>query len=136
VARADPVAEWALRFLVDECLTPALVGAAHAAGHEAHHVAHIGLASAKDWSVAGWAVRHDQIFVTNNATDFRVLYARLAVHPGLLIIVPSVDRETQVRLFGAVLAKLSEIGEPVSRIIEARLDGGDIRLALYAWPSE
>jgi predicted nuclease of predicted toxin-antitoxin system len=125
-----------LKFLIDECLTPALVGVAHAAGHEAYHVAHIGLASAKDWRVAAWAVRRDQIFVTNNASDFRALYSRLALHPGLLIIVPSVDREMQGRLFEALLGKLAETGGPPNRVIEAHLDDGDIRLELYQWPQE
>lgn len=125
-----------MRFLIDECLSPALVRVAHDVGHEAYHVAHLGLGSAEDWTVGSYAVSEDQILVTNNRSDFRALYSRLPLHPGLLIVVPSVERGMQIRLFEALLAKLAEIGEPMNRILEARLDGGDIGIELYAWPQE
>ena len=124
-----------MRFLIDECLTPALVDAAHRAGHTAYHIAHIGQASAKDWSVVSYALAHDLILVTNNASDFQALYARRDLHPGMLIIIPSVGRETQVQLFEVSLAKLAEIGEPVNRVIEVHLERGSIRLELYQWPA-
>jgi predicted nuclease of predicted toxin-antitoxin system len=123
-----------LKFLIDECLSPALVPIAHAAGHESYHVAHIGLASAEDWVVASRAVGRDLILVTNNASDFLSLFARFPFHAGLLIIVPSVERETQICLFEALLARLAAMGEPVNLVIEARLDEDDIRLVLYQWP--
>jgi hypothetical protein len=34
-----------MRFLIDECLHESLVGVAHAAGYEATHVNHLGLAA-------------------------------------------------------------------------------------------
>jgi predicted nuclease of predicted toxin-antitoxin system len=37
--------------LIDECLSPELVGIAHESGFEAHHVAHCGLSGAKDAAV-------------------------------------------------------------------------------------
>lgn len=37
-----------MRFLIDECLHPTLADVAHGAGHEAHHVNFLGLASTKD----------------------------------------------------------------------------------------
>jgi predicted nuclease of predicted toxin-antitoxin system len=37
------------RFLIDENLSVALSEAAHAAGFEAMHVVHLGLASERDW---------------------------------------------------------------------------------------
>ena len=123
-----------MKFLIDECLSPALVSAAHAAGHEAYHVAHIGLASAQDWVLASRATGQDLILVTNNGSDFLSLLSRVAFHPGLLIIVPSVERETQIRLFEVLLARLAETGEPVNLVIEAHLDGDDVRLVLYQWP--
>jgi predicted nuclease of predicted toxin-antitoxin system len=125
-----------LRLLIDECLSPALVGTAHAVGHEAYHIAHMGLASAKDWSVPSRAVDQGFILVTNNGADFRGLYSRFSVHPGLLIIIPSADRETQIGLFKALLAKLAEIGEPINQVIEAHLDGENVRFELYSWPPE
>jgi predicted nuclease of predicted toxin-antitoxin system len=123
-----------LRLLIDECLTPALVNTAHIAGHEAYHVAHIGLASARDSSVASRATSQNLILVTNNGSDFRALYSHLNIHPGLLIIIPSVDRETQIRIFKALLVRLAEVGEPVNQVIEADLDGEGVSLAIYPWP--
>jgi predicted nuclease of predicted toxin-antitoxin system len=124
-----------LRFLIDECLTPALTEGIHRAGHEAYHIAHLGLASSTDPRVVFHALTDDLIFVTNNAVHFRSLYSRRDLHPGLLIIIPSVERETQIRLFRALLNKVVEIGEPVNLVIEADLDGDGIRLELYEWPT-
>jgi len=39
------------RFLIDENLSVALAAAAHAAGFEAMHVVHLGLASEQDWDL-------------------------------------------------------------------------------------
>jgi predicted nuclease of predicted toxin-antitoxin system len=60
-----------VRFLIDECLSVYLVTVARQAGHEAHHVAHIGRAGWKDWNVVRYARDGDFILVTNNASDFR-----------------------------------------------------------------
>lgn len=49
---------------------------------------------------------------------------------------PSVERETQVRLFGALLAKLAQASDTMNQILEARLDGDDIVIELYRWPAE
>jgi hypothetical protein len=46
-----------------------------------------------------------------------------------------VERETQIRLFQAALARLSEIGEPMNQILEVHLDGEDIRVELFEWPA-
>ncbi len=88
-----------MRFLIDECLSVDLVSIASEAGYEAHQVAHVGKASWKDWNVARHAREGDFIAVTNNAGDFRKLYATEAFHAGLVILVPNVGRETQKWLF-------------------------------------
>ena len=41
----------------------------------------------------------------------------------------------QQRLFRAALDELAIIGEPVNRVLEVDLDGDDVTLALYDWPS-
>jgi Domain of unknown function (DUF5615) len=64
-----------VRFLVDECLSVELVTVAAEAGCEAHHVAHVGKAGWKDWNVLRHASESDFVLVTNNAADFRKLYA-------------------------------------------------------------
>jgi hypothetical protein len=94
----------------------------------AHHVAQIGRAGWKDWNVVGYARDGDFILVTNNASDFRRLYAAQPLHAGLVILLPVVRRDLQQRLFKAA------IGEPVNRVLEVDLDGEDVTLALYDLP--
>jgi predicted nuclease of predicted toxin-antitoxin system len=88
-----------VRFLIDECLTLELVREAEKAGFEAHHVAHLGKASTKDWVIRDYAIEGDFVLVTNNATDFQALYAATDLHPGLVIVVPNVALDKQVLLF-------------------------------------
>ena len=77
-----------MRFLIDECLHPTLADVAHGAGHEAHHVNFLGLASTKDHDLIPRILEGYFVFVTNNAADFRRLYQAQAIHAGLVIIVP------------------------------------------------
>lgn len=44
-------------------------------------------------------VADDYTFVTNNARDFRKLYAKEALHAGLLIIVPQVLQHGSANCF-------------------------------------
>lgn len=123
-----------MKFLIDECLTVDLVSVAHAAGHEARHIARVGKAGWKDWNVADYAAEHDLILVTNNAGDFRRLYARQALHTGLVIIIPNVDRAAQQALFRGALAELTAIGEPVNQVLEVDIDGDEMTFNLYDLP--
>jgi predicted nuclease of predicted toxin-antitoxin system len=88
-----------VRFLIDECLSVDLVATAGQSGHEARHVAHVGRAGWKDWNVARYANDGDFVLVTNNASDFRQLYAAEPLHAGLVILIPNVGRVLQQRLF-------------------------------------
>ena len=120
-----------MRFLIDECLSLDLVGEAHRAGYEAYHVGHVGKAGWKDWNVAAFALAQDMIVVTNNATDFRVLFRRVQLHSGLLLIVPNVDRRTEVRLFREALIRLRDEGDLVNKVLEVDLDNGRSRTRTY-----
>lgn len=124
-----------MRFLIDECLSVDLVAVAGSAGHEARHVAHVGRAGWKDWNVARYAREGDFVLVTNNASDFRRLYATQPLHAGLVILIPAVNRALQQRLFKVALEELAVIGEPVNRVLEVDLDGAEVTLALYELPS-
>ena len=124
-----------MRFLIDECLSVDLVTVAGQCGHEAQHVAHVGRAGWKDWNVARYAREGDFILVTNNASDFRQLYAAQPLHAGLVILIPVVNRVMQQRLFRAALDELAVIGEPVNRVLEVDLDGDEVTLTLYDLPS-
>jgi predicted nuclease of predicted toxin-antitoxin system len=123
-----------VRFLIDECLSVDLVTVAGESGHEAQHVAHVGRAGWKDWNVVAYASAGDFVLVTNNAGDFRQLYAAQPLHAGLVILIPVVSRDVQRRLFKAALDELAVIGEPVNRVLEIDLDGEEMSLSLYDWP--
>lgn len=125
-----------MRFLIDECLSVELVAVAGEPGHEAHHVAHVGRVGWKDWNVLRYARAGDFVLVTNNASDFRQLYAAQPLHPGLIILIPVVNRNVQRQLFKAALDELAIIGEPVNRVLEVDLDGGEATLTLYDWPQQ
>jgi len=123
-----------VRFLIDECLSIDLVTVAGHAGHEARHVAHVGRAGWKDWNVVRYARDRDFVLVTNNASDFRQLYAAQPLHAGLVILIPVLNRAMQQRLFRAALDELAVIGEPVNRVLEVDLDGEEVTLTLYDLP--
>jgi hypothetical protein len=69
------------------------------AGHDAEHVARVGKAGWKDWNVVRHVAEGDFVVFTNNASDFRRLYAVQPLHAGLVIIIPSVNRVEQQQLF-------------------------------------
>jgi predicted nuclease of predicted toxin-antitoxin system len=123
-----------VRLLIDECLSPALVRVAEQFGHEAYHLAHLGRAGSQDWEIIALAVTLDMVLVTNNASDFRRLYAAQELHPGLIILIPNVQRDTQLRLFRAALVRMRDISELVNRALEVRSSGGDVIFDEYDWP--
>ena len=126
-----------MRFLIDECLSIDLVSVAGQAGHEARHVARVGKAGWKDWNVVRYASDGDFVLVTNNASDFRRLYAAQPLHAGLVIIIPSVGRIDQQRLFRGALDELARLGEePVNRVLEVDIDGDDVTFSLYDLPPD
>jgi len=123
-----------MRFLIDECLSVDLVSVAHQSGHDAQHVARIGKAGWKDWNVMRHAREGDFTLVTNNAGDFRRLYAGESLHAGLVIIIPNVGRPVQRQLFLAVIEELSQLGEPVNRVLEVDLAGDEVTFDSYNFP--
>jgi predicted nuclease of predicted toxin-antitoxin system len=123
-----------VRLLIDECLSPGLVHIAQQSGHEAYHLAHIGRAGSEDWQIVELALARDMALVTNNASDFRRLYAAQELHPGLVILVPNVEREMQLRLFRAALARLRVIGELINKALEVGFDGDEVSFDEYEWP--
>ena len=111
-----------MKFLIDECLSIDLVSTVSQAGW-------------KDWNVARHAAEGDFVLVTNNASDFRRLYARRSLHAGLLIIIPNVNRVEQQRLFLGALDELATMGELINRVLEIDIDGDDVTFTLYDLPA-
>ena len=125
-----------MRFLIDECLTIGLVEEARRWGFEAHHLVRLGRAGWRDWNIAAFAMADDFVLVTNNAVDFLQFYARQDVHPGLVLILPSVERAAQLVLFRAALRALKDLPDVVNKVIEASFDGLDTRVRIYDLPNE
>ena len=123
-----------MRFLIDECLTIDLVSIARQAGREAQHVAHIGKAGGKDWNVARYAAEGDFVVVTNNESDFRRLYATQRLHAGLMIIIPSVNRVKQQRLFRSAIDELATFTDLVNRVLEVDIVGDEATFNFYDFP--
>jgi predicted nuclease of predicted toxin-antitoxin system len=78
--------------LIDDCLHRVLAQVARDHGYDAAHITTVGMASTPDKMIAERAVQTGAIMVTNDARDYRRLYARFVSHPGLVIMLPSVGK--------------------------------------------
>ena len=58
-----------------------------------------------------------------------------ALHAGLVILIPAVNRVVQQKLFRAALDELAVIGEPINRVLEVDLNRDEVTLTLYDLPS-
>lgn len=120
-----------MRFLVDECLHTSLVRVAHQAGYEAYHVVHYGLQGVKDHELMKHIQQQEFVFVTNNASDFKKLFAREWIHSGLIVIVPSISPQVQQALFKAALEEI-KTNEPINAVVEVRLERAHIVIETFA----
>jgi predicted nuclease of predicted toxin-antitoxin system len=124
-----------LRFLIDECLHPTLAAVAHDAGHEAHHVNFLGLASTKDHDLVPTILEGDFVFVTNNAADFRRLYAAQPLHAGLVILVPQTPPDRQRALFAAAIEEIGDVDALLNEALEVVVEGDEVVFNRYEWPA-
>ena len=122
-----------VRFLIDECLHTSLVKVATDRFYEAYHVAHLGLSGLKDHELMSRVRDEDFTFVTNNAIDFRRLFGKEQIHPGLVIFVPNVVPIIQRALFASVLEYLGD-RDLVNRAIEINLSGDTAEIEDYEIP--
>jgi predicted nuclease of predicted toxin-antitoxin system len=128
-----------VKFLIDECLSPALVQAAHERGHgESTHITWLGLRSRKDWLIVRRAVDAGYVLVTNNTTDFTSLVSRESVHAGLvcLDVAPGLmSLDVQRRLFAIALDRLGD-SEPINEVLRITLQQDrSLRIERYDLPS-
>ena len=114
-----------MKFLIDECLHTSLVAVAQGAGHDCYHVNWLGLSGETDWDLMPRIVAEDFTFVTNNARDFRKLYAKEELHAGLVIIVPQVLPALQRELFFLILQEFVPGQDFVNEVIEVTIEGED-----------
>jgi len=120
-----------VKFLIDECLHTSLVSTATDQGHEAYHVNWLGLSGETDWDLMPRVVADGLTFVTNNARDFRKLFARESIHAGLVIIVPQVTPSLQRSLFLLVLDELDIDASLLNEAIEITIDDGDAVISRF-----
>ena len=125
-----------MNFLIDECLHTSLVEVAVERGHEATHVTYRGLSGVQDWNLMAPIREGDFTFVTNNAKDFRRLYAQEDIHAGLVILTPNVPPAEQRELFDAALDGLAEAPGLINEALEVGIVEGDIQITRYELPGE
>lgn len=122
------------RLLIDENLSVALPPVAHARGFECAHVAHHGFHTWKDWSLMEEVAKSDWVLVTNNAVEFRGRYRQIALHPGVVFIVPNVRRLQQIELFEAALSDIEADPVLINTALDVAYDGDEIVISRYQLP--
>jgi predicted nuclease of predicted toxin-antitoxin system len=123
-----------VNFLIDECLHTSLVEVAVERGHEATHVNYRGLSGVQDWNLMAPIREGEFTFVTNNAKDFRRLYALEEIHAGLIILIPNVTPEEQRVLFDAALDELGGTAGLINEALELSVVEGEIQITRYELP--
>ena len=74
-----------IRILLDEHVSPSLVGKLGDKGVLAVAAAHVGLSGEPDATIWNYAFEHDYVVVTGNARDF-IRLLDVEVHPGLIVL--------------------------------------------------
>ena len=74
------------------------------------------------------ALDNDYMIVTNNRRDFMREYANFDLHNGLIIIVPNVGRQSQIRLFSLALDAILDLAESVFNKLVEVLEDGSIQI--------
>lgn len=119
-----------LRFLIDECLSPKLAKI----GIDIADITHVnfrGLMRQPDTVVARWCLDHDHVVVTNNARDFRKLYATFDLHPGVVVVQPTTSWARQRDILITALPVLTARPSLVNTLIEID-DDSDV--TFIDWP--
>lgn len=125
-----------MNFFIDECLHTSLVEVAVRRGHEATHVNYRGLSGVPDWRLMAPIRDGEHTLVTNNAKDFRRLYAREEVHAGLVILIPNAPPHMRRILFDAVLDELEGGPGLINEALEVSVVEGEIQIDRYSLPAE
>jgi len=102
-------------------------------GFAATHAVWLNKSGASDRSLAREALERDLVLVTNNAVDFRKIYARQEIHPGLVIIVPQLNIAGQRRAVAAMLRDMAG-RDLLNKVVEVRADGDDFQCREFDWP--
>ena len=86
------------------------------------HVNYLGLRTETDWDLLKVIAEQDWVLVTNNAIEFRGRYRDIALHPGVVFLLPAVRRTEQLRLFEAALDHVSTNADMVNCALDVTFD--------------
>jgi len=125
-----------VRFLIDECLSIDLVSLAARPGTKPSTLPVPARLDGRTGTSRAMPPKGNFVVVTNNASDFRRLYATQPLHAGIVIIIPNVNRVEQPRLFLGALDELARSGEPVNRVLEVDIEGDEVTFKLYDLPAD
>lgn len=100
-----------MRLWFDEDLSPSLVQVANALGFEATCNRDRAMLASKDPELRRVVQAEGYVFVTNNAADFRPMYSREDIHPGLIVMPGDHGLELQRRHAGEVLQFIAAVAE-------------------------
>lgn len=132
------IPDLAVKFLIDECLSPKLAGIARERGFpESAHVTWIGLRSRQDWAVVRRAVEYGYVVVTQNRTDFTLLMERETMHPGLICVNVAhgmMSLDVQQSIFEHALTQIAEI-DLSGQVVEITL-AADRSIRVDRYPSK
>ena len=92
-----------MRFWFDEDLSPTLVQVAQEHGFEATCNRDRRMLGAKDHELRRVVQAEDFVLATDNATDFRPMFVRDGLHPGLVVLPGTVARDRQRELASIVI---------------------------------
>ena len=121
-----------MKLWFDEDLSPTLVQVANERGFQATCNRDRGVLGAKDAVLRKLVQAEGFVLVTDNATDFRPMYEREGVHPGLAVMPAVVGRERQRQLASELIdwivaAAAGDAQSPsdfmVNRLVQIDSDG-------------
>jgi hypothetical protein len=76
----------------------------------------------------------DLTLVTNNARDFRRLFAREPIHAGLILILPQVPPARQRELLDIALTEIGAADLLVNEAIEINIQAGAVAISRFEFP--
>lgn len=121
-----------MKLWIDECLSPTLVERANQRGYWATCNRDRDLLGMRDEHLHEIVIEEEAVFATNNEADFAVLYRKVDLHTGLLILPQTDSREGQWPLLDAALDYIETQSEAsaetvaewmLNKRVEVDLDG-------------
>ncbi len=107
-----------MRFLVDAQLPPALARYLATGGHEAEHVADIGLGGAKDQAIWEYAARVGGVIISKDEDFAQRIFFGKGGPPVVWIRLPNTRKRELLLWFEPILPRIIEALERGERLIE------------------